>query len=500
MKYKIIVDKQSRKNPSAEKREYEIDIEELRYKGNIHDNLIITKDEDYVIRRLSLSKYHVLKVLDEPIKEPLQNINIELFEGDNYIYLVDMTGNKLYAEYLIKNEFNDVYITKSETYSAITETAKEIDLNVSQKLENYSTTEEMNALIQLLSNQINLELSKKVNGETITGAYLLLKINGDTSSAKLSADKIELTANDVLNLLAGNTINLTSKNITISSTNFAVDKAGNITAIGGAIGGFVLGKTEFTGNLNGIYNYNSYDRNACQCMLLDLLGSDTVLKDIFDANSNNAVGSDDLFAIQKILLGQLTNTKNIKGTIKINSGDPKNALVIQKDGVTVVSLGVGGVNTNLVTTKNFVCGGYSNPSSTAYNVITGNGDIAEMNFKNSSNYSKINPNEIITPKLTQTSLKSKKKNIKKLKVNALELIKNADICLYNLKSEKKGSKQHIGLVIDKDKKYNCPTEVISEDGQGVEQYSMTSLAWKAIQELVEENKKLKGRIEKLEAK
>ena len=116
----------------------------------------------------------------------------------------------------------------------------------------------------------------------------------------------------------------------------------------------------------------------------------------------------------------------------------------------------------------------------------------------------VNSKEIITPKLTQGSLKSKKKNIKRLNTNATELIKNADICSYNLKSEKKGTKKHIGLVIGEG--YNCPNEVISENGQGVEQYSMTSVAWKAIQELIkkdeEKNKQilqLTERLNKLEA-
>lgn len=102
MKYKIVVDKQSRTNPSADKKEYIIDIEELRFKGNIYDSLVITKDEDYVLRRLKLTEFYVLEELEEPIKEPLDNINIELFEGDNYIYLIDMVGNKFYAEYIVK--------------------------------------------------------------------------------------------------------------------------------------------------------------------------------------------------------------------------------------------------------------------------------------------------------------------------------------------------------------------------------------------------------------
>ena len=42
----------------------------------------------------------------------------------------------------------------------------------------------------------------------------------------INANKIELSANDILNLLAGNEINLGSKKITIESDNFSVDKNG----------------------------------------------------------------------------------------------------------------------------------------------------------------------------------------------------------------------------------------------------------------------------------
>lgn len=206
MKYKIIVDKQSRTNPSDEKREYEIDIEELRCKGDVYDSLIITKDEDYIMRRLSLSDLHVLSVLDEPVKEPLQDINIELFEGDNYIYLLDMVGNKFYAEYLVKNDFNDIYVTRREVIGAIELSQGQIELSVNQKLDN-----------------------------ELTGANIILKINNTESEAKINADKIELSANDVLNLLAGNEINLTSKGITISSDKFNVGENGKVRIISDAI-------------------------------------------------------------------------------------------------------------------------------------------------------------------------------------------------------------------------------------------------------------------------
>lgn len=134
----------------------------MRYKGNVCDSLIITKDEDYVIRRLALSEYGVLSVLEEPIKEPINDINIKLFEGDNYIYLLDMSGNRFYAEYLIKNDFNNVYITRSEAHSAINETARAIELNVNEKLTEYSTTEEMEAAIKIEADKITNTVSKKV--------------------------------------------------------------------------------------------------------------------------------------------------------------------------------------------------------------------------------------------------------------------------------------------------------------------------------------------------
>ena len=173
MQYKIIVDKQPSSNPSSEKKEYIVDIEELRVKGDVYDSLNIEMDRTYVTRRLSLSEYGVLSVLDEPIIQELTEVKIELFEGDNYIYLMDMQGNKFYAEYLIKNDFNDIYATKNEMNSAITQTAQSIELSVNQKLTGYPTTQEMNSAINLSSSTIMLEVNKKI-GEDEFGTQIEL--------------------------------------------------------------------------------------------------------------------------------------------------------------------------------------------------------------------------------------------------------------------------------------------------------------------------------------
>ena len=80
---------------------------------------------------------------------------------------------------------------------------------------NYYTKSEINQT----TNSINLEVAKKVNDTDLTGANIMLRINNDQTQAAINADKISL---------AGKTINMTSDNIAISSTNFNVDKNGNL--------------------------------------------------------------------------------------------------------------------------------------------------------------------------------------------------------------------------------------------------------------------------------
>lgn len=185
MQYKIIVDKQPSSNPSSEKKEYVIDIEELRVKGNVYDSLNIELNRTYVTRRLSLSEYGVLSVLEEPIIQELTDVDIKLFEGDNYIYLMDMQGNKFYAEYLIKNDFNDIYVNKNEMNSSIQQTAQSIELSVNQKLTGYSTTQEMNSAITVKANEITSSVSKSYATKT--------ELNTAKSEIKQTTDSITST-------------------------------------------------------------------------------------------------------------------------------------------------------------------------------------------------------------------------------------------------------------------------------------------------------------------
>lgn len=430
MKYKIIVDKQSIVNPSDEKRTYEIDIEELRCKGSVADSIVFTREEAYVMRRLYLSEYHVLSVLPEPVKEPLSNVNIELFEGDNYIYLLDMVGNKFYAEYILNNEFNKTFATKVEMF----------------------------ATIETLADRINLELQKKVDGEDYTSAQILLMINDDKSEVRISADKLSLI---------GKILNFTTDEMSLISNNFSIDKDGNIEAKSGKIGGFNLGETEFSTAINGKYNFNEYDARNVIAMQKGIISKPSTVSNIYDINEDGNINLIDAQKIIRILNGLEENTKQVNGVFKINSKDAKNFLSIMNEGVLAVSLGTGGINTHLLSAKNIVCSTSSDDIAIALNGETG--EISGKNFNN-------------------TSLEETKKNIKKFKNNMLETIKNAELYEYNYKTEKDEDKKHIGFVIGKN--YKTPSEAVSNNGQAIDIYTMCSLLWKAVQELTEKVEKL----------
>ena len=101
---------------------------------------------------------------------------------------------------------------------------------------------------------------------------------------------------------------------------------------------------------------------------------------------------------------------------------------------------------------------------------------------------------ITTPNVTQTSLEESKKNFEKLE-NGLDIVKNTDIYKYNLKSQEDTDKKHIGFVIGDN--YNYSQEITSENNDGVDTYSMISVAYKAIQELAEQNEQLQKEIQEL---
>lgn len=169
-------------------------------------------------------------------------MQLTTFDNDTYIYIKEYQNLDYSIKYIIKNDYSDNFITRVEANTKIEETANNIELNVNQKLGNYSTVEETNASINMKADEINQTVSKKVGNDEI-----ISKINQSSEAVGIDAKKIELSAKDILNLLAGNTINLKSKNILISSDCFNVTNEGKVVIKGNKDNNDLL-KVEMNGN------------------------------------------------------------------------------------------------------------------------------------------------------------------------------------------------------------------------------------------------------------
>lgn len=138
----------------------------------------------------------------------------------------------------------------------------------------------------------------------------------------------------------------------------------------------------------------------------------------------------------------------------------------------------------------FFCGSETYGSSIS---IWGSYQDPEIILSSTGNTTNVKASGITTPKLTQTSLESIKKNIELYKENATKIVKNSEIYTYHLKSESDDSKKHIGFVIGE--KYKTPEEVIAE--KGVDLYTMISILWKSNQELNEKIESLENQLKEI---
>lgn len=104
---------------------------------------------------------------------------------------------------------------------------------------------------------------------------------------------------------------------------------------------------------------------------------------------------------------------------------------------------------------------------------------------------------IVSSAFQNPSLETFKTNIRRYEDSALSIIDNAEIYNYELKSDvKEGTNEtHIGLIIGDD--YQTPDCIKSDDNSAIDLYAMSSLGWKAIQELSEKVKDLRSEMDLL---
>lgn len=136
--FTIIVDKQSRNNKTEDAIEYNIGLQDslLRLDENVYDEVNIGSDGKVkVIRRVGRRANGNLYKLDKATEEEIGEVALATFDKDTYIYIKETVNANLYCKWIIKSDFSDVYATKVDLNSAITQTSTSIMTEVNRKVD-----------------------------------------------------------------------------------------------------------------------------------------------------------------------------------------------------------------------------------------------------------------------------------------------------------------------------------------------------------------------------
>lgn len=160
------------------------------WNANVYDEFVVENGQAKIIRRVGVNEDGSFYALTIPTEEDKGELNIPISTGYNKIWLESFFDKtlKYYAKYGTESDLTELFATKIEMNSAITQTA----------------------------NSINLEVSKKVDEDEVIAA-----INLTSEEAKINAEKITL------------------EGIVTANENFKVLEDGSIEAVNG----------KFTGNI-----------------------------------------------------------------------------------------------------------------------------------------------------------------------------------------------------------------------------------------------------------
>jgi hypothetical protein len=248
------------------------------------------------------------------------------------------------------------------------------------------------------------------------------------SSINQSPEQIQIQANKIS--LEGKEINLTSDDVVINSTNFSVDKNGNMNC------------------------------NNATASNLNINGGKIQLV----ANS---------YSDQRFVLTYSANTRNYKNAIS-----PSGMIVYNRD------------NNNNYTY--YESNGFSIHENGNLPVQCSSNGIGLSNSNNQTTIRlESSTGNIYCNQVNPSSIAEKKKNFEKL-TNAKDILKNIDIYKYNFKFENDNEKKHIGFVIGNG--FNYSKEITDSKNSGVELYSMISVLWQVVKEQQEEIDELKEMI------
>lgn len=222
--------------------------------GQTHET--ITALANALLSKISSISYRPInssKIKGQPYVECGDFISGEVngYGFEAYVFQRDLTGIKALRDAyickgkeMLENDMNGVTAqlqrlnkTTERVKTSVQVTEKGLESEVKRATDAES---ELSTRIEQTEQQIVLRV------DSATGKIVQVSLIGDTGSGtefKVDADNINLSASDVINLLSGGIINLTGKNIAITSDNFSVTKEGKMTCNDANIEGDINAKT-----------------------------------------------------------------------------------------------------------------------------------------------------------------------------------------------------------------------------------------------------------------
>ena len=446
---------------------------------DVYDEFVLDYDnqECYIVRRVSVVD-GVKTALTNSITENLPYPNIPLINGDYQISIPYQTTGYIYARLMVQNIYTNQFATKIELNSKITQTATEINLEVSKKVGNDEVISRINQTpeaITIQANKVNIGgVINAINNNTTTTIDGNKITTGSINASKVASDIITTNNFNAQNINANNittgtlsTSRLSSDVITTKNFNAQSINADNIKS------GTISGRTIRGGSING---------TSIKGGSIKIGSRETTIASNGEVSIYPDTGGVYRFA---------------DGAVRFNAN--KGAVIASSSNGSVYA-GSGNLDLKACSGHNAYLGCMANSNGTneKSGVICTNGILK---FK-SAGYCTYNGSTVFG-----SSSKATKENIVDLKEEqkeeVYELIKNIPTKQYDYKKEY-GKPFNYGFVIEdiEDTKLKDLLHITqAENNEDIKMYSTEDLARLeliTIQMLMNKIEKLEARIEKLE--
>lgn len=171
---------------------YELDLDYLNYiNSEICDEFVYENGKCYVIRRIGIDENGNLYKLENKIIESKNDLVINVLEN-SIITLLAFDNAILSAEYLLQNQYSNVFATEAYVNSEIKQTADEINIEVAKKVND----DEVVNTINVSTEQITLRGNRVVidsDNFKMTNEGNLTCNNGTMKNVNIDGGKITMT-------------------------------------------------------------------------------------------------------------------------------------------------------------------------------------------------------------------------------------------------------------------------------------------------------------------